>query len=281
MGVILAAFATAAADTPNIQALLKDLGDQEFDKRQKAIAAVRKLGATALPDVLKVFDETKDADLKQRLGTLLEPPGLRLKAGPELLKGHDEVMEQIKPSVDAYLAKSNEEAAAAKKVLVDGSPQLAIAVKVRLAEEKDFAARLKLHELIYAMLEDSEARADLIMEFAKCLHSCASNCGPYAERWNEEEVLTVRARGKTFHAVFVKAEGYADSGMEELRTGSYSSTPFMDLPASGEIYKEAESMYLRMANESKDPIARVRLRAKARGAKKQARAAFSMGAIVN
>jgi len=63
---------TAPALKASVESLVTQLGDDHFDKRNEATAAIIKLGKPAIPELQAAQNTTKDPEIKSRLLDILE-----------------------------------------------------------------------------------------------------------------------------------------------------------------------------------------------------------------
>lgn len=86
LGLVAAAFASvdvkAAPTEEKIEQLIKQLGHEEFEKREAATRELVKIGKPAIPHLNKAFKDSKDPEVQQRAKEILE----RIKSTVQFLR---------------------------------------------------------------------------------------------------------------------------------------------------------------------------------------------------
>ncbi|MCK6471007.1 MAG: hypothetical protein L6R28_04605 [Planctomycetes bacterium] len=267
-------------DASKNAAWIKQLGDEDFTVREKATAELRALGEAALPDLVRAYEAEADAERKQRLAALLEPDGMRLQGNPEWVAMY-KLDEGLKPSLDRWLAGSDDEKQKAEAELLARPPYFALGLRALVGREKDAARRERLYALKYKMLSDSPDRAAQLYRFAQCLHTVASNVGPFMDKWDAPEILTDRSRAKAFHSCFIDMKPYGEQGLKELKENACMGAPYLDLPAAGEVYRNASAMYERLAAREPDKKKASEFAERAKDAKKAGDEAKATAEIID
>jgi WD40 repeat protein len=93
---------TINATSTDLQNLIRKLGDQDIDIRDKAQRMIEDLGATALPFIKSIFDKQGDAEVRVRLHRILDRSEMAVKAEERRLVNLQTLVKELSQTAPFY-----------------------------------------------------------------------------------------------------------------------------------------------------------------------------------